>query len=128
MTNREFIPVSRPDISNAEIRGVAEVLRSGWWTTGPKVTEFEHKVAEYIKDKEKLFAVALNSCTAGLHLSLLALDIKPKDEVIVPTWTFAATAEVVEWLGAKLILCDVDRQTLNIDIEKAERLITPRTR
>lgn len=128
MIRKEFLPLARPDVSEDEIKAVSEVLRSGWWTTGPKVTEFENGVVNYIKSDEELYAVGLNSCTAGLHLSLLALGIGPGDEVIVPTWTFAATAQVVEWTGAKIVLCDVEEGSLNIDVKKAEGMITPKTK
>lgn len=128
MIRKEFLPISRPDVSGEEIKEAAAVLRSGWWTTGPKVTEFEDKIVDYLKDSDQLYAVGLNSCTAGLHLSLAALGIGPGDEVIVPTWTFAATAQVVDWVGAKLVLCDVEEDSLNIDIKKASRLVTSRTK
>ncbi|MFH1985871.1 MAG: DegT/DnrJ/EryC1/StrS family aminotransferase [Pseudomonadota bacterium] len=122
----ERIPFAKPSVSDDEIAAVAEVLRSGWWTTGPKVTEFEEAVCRYLG--AGMSAVAVNSCTAGLFLALKALGIGPGDQVIVPTWTFAATAQVVEWAGAEVVLCDIDAGTLNIDIEKAARLVTPATR
>lgn len=128
MIRNDFLPLSRPHVTADEIEAAVEVLQSGWWTTGPKVTEFEHKVAVYLKHDEPLFSVALNSCTAGLHLSLLALGIGEGDEVIVPTWTFAATSQVVEWVGARLVLCDIEEDNLNIDLKKAEKLITSRTK
>jgi len=124
------IPFATPHVTDDEINSVVEVVKSGWWTTGPKVTEFEQAVCSYLtqdSDKE-LYAVALNSCTAGLFLALKVIGIKPGDEVIVPTWTFAATAQVVEWLGADPVICDVSKETLNIDIPKLEKLITSRTK
>lgn len=122
----DFIPLSKPHITEDEVNAVSDVIRSGWWTTGPKVTEFEESVCGYLgKD---LSAVALNSCTAGLFLTLKALGIGPGDEVIVPTWTFAATAQVVEWLEAKPVICDVRPDDLNIDPEKVEALCTAKTR
>lgn len=124
----DFLPLSRPDVTVDEIAAAVDVLRSGWWTTGPKVNEFEGKIADYLRYDEPLFAVGLNSCTAGLHLSLLAMGIGEGDEVIVPTWTFAATSQVVEWVGARLVLCDVEEDNLNIDLKKAEKLITHRTK
>ena len=123
-----FIPLAKPDISNAEIEAVSEVIKSGWLTTGPKVYEFEKELAKYLKEDKELFAIGLNSCTSCLFLALKALGIKEGDEVIVPTWTFAATAEVVEWIGAKLILCDVEKETLNISIPHLKKLITPKTK
>ncbi|MBN1353827.1 MAG: DegT/DnrJ/EryC1/StrS aminotransferase family protein [Candidatus Omnitrophica bacterium] len=123
---REFLPLSKPDIGYGEIKAVTKVLKSGYLTTGSKVTEFERAVCNYLgKD---LFAVGLNSCTAGLYLSLVASGIGSGDEVIVPTWTFAATAHVVLWTGAKPILCDVEESSLNIDIQKMKDLITRRTK
>ena len=124
----EFLPLAKPYITEDDINAASEVIRSGYWTTGPIVTEFENEFTNYLSEDADLHAVALNSCTAGLHLSLLALGIEKVDEVIVPTWTFAATAQVVEWIGAKLILCDIDEDSLNIDIRSAERLITHKTK
>ena len=128
MSRKDFLPLARPNVTSEEILAVTETLQSGWWTTGPKVTEFENAIANYLKEDDELYAVALNSCTSGLHLSLLALGIGKEDEVIVPTWTFAATAQVVEWVGAKLVLCDIEEDSLNIDVEKAEKLITHKTK
>lgn len=128
MIRKDFIPVSKPCVSDEEINAVSAVLRSGWWTTGPKVAEFESEMAEYLREDSEIFTAALSSCTAGLHLSLLALGIGPGDEVIVPAMTFAATAQVVDWVGAKVVLCDIEEDTLNIDAAKAELLITKRTK
>jgi len=124
---KDFLPLGKPDVSAQELAAAGEVLSSGWWTTGPKVTEFEQAIAAYLGDPD-LACVGLNSATAGLHLGLLALGIGPGDEVIVPTWTFVATAHVVEWVGAKLVLCDSEADSLNIDLEKAEKLVTRRTK
>ena len=123
-----FLPLAKPDISELEISRAVEVIKSGWWTTGPVVTEFEEKFSKYLQNKEPLFAVGLNSCTSAMHLALLALGIGPGDEVILPTWTFVSTAHVVEWIGAKPVLCDIDERTLNIDIQKASELVTPQTK
>lgn len=122
----DVIPFARPAVSDDEIAAVSEVLRSGWWTTGPKVAEFEAAVSRYLGGS--VSAVAVNSCTAGLFLALKALGIGPGDQVIVPTWTFAATAQVVEWVGAEVVLCDIDPDTLNLDPERAARLLSPATR
>jgi len=108
----DFLPLSRPHITNAEINEISEVLESGHLTTGPKVTEFEDSVKEYIG--KGIYAVALNSCTAGLYLSLLANGIGEGDEVILPTWTFVATGHVVVWTGAKPILCDINESSLTL--------------
>ena len=124
----DFIPLAQPDISQEEIDLVIETIKSGWLTTGPKVMEFEERLCNYLCHGDSLYGVGLNSCTSALFLALLALDVKAGDEVIVPTWTFAATAQVVEWTGAKLILCDVENESLNIDLGHAERLISDRTK
>lgn len=121
-----FLPLSRPCISSEEILAVTEILRSGHLTTGPEVTEFEDRLARYIG--MHIDAAALTSCTAGLYLSLLAHGIGRGDEVILPTWTFAATGHAVIWTGAKPVLCDIDEQSLNIDVGNLERLITPRAK
>lgn len=128
MTELPFLPLARPSTTQAELDAAAEVLRSGWWTTGPKVAEFERKFAQYLGQGRQLHAVGLSSCTAAMHLALRALGVGPGDEVIVPTWTFAATALVVEWVGARPVLCDVEEATLNINVRKAADLVTPRTK
>jgi dTDP-4-amino-4,6-dideoxygalactose transaminase len=120
-----FLPFARPSITERERAAVLEVLDSGWLTTGARTKEFERRFAERVGAKH---AVALNSATAGLHLALEALGIGPGDEVIVPTWTFTATAEVVTYLGARPVLVDVDRRTLNLTPELVLAAVTPRTR
>jgi dTDP-4-amino-4,6-dideoxygalactose transaminase len=124
--SEDFLPFALPDIGEAEIAAVVESLRSGWLTTGPRAAAFEREFAEFLGGG--LSTVALNSATAGLHLALEALGIGPGDEVIVPTWTFTATAEVVRYLGADPVIVDVDPYTLNIDLAAAEAAVTPRTR
>jgi dTDP-4-amino-4,6-dideoxygalactose transaminase len=123
-----FIPLAKPDIGDEELELVLETIKSGWLTTGPKVEEFELKLSSYLKYDDELYSVGLNSCTSALFLALIALEIKPDDEVIVPTWTFAATAQVVDWIGAKVVLCDIEEESLNIDVSKAEKLITSKTK
>lgn len=122
----ERIPFALPDLGEAEIDAVVEALRSGWVTTGPKVKAFEAAFEEYCGPG--VIAVSVNSATAGLHLALEAIGIGPGDEVLVPTWTFTATAEVVRYLGAEPILVDIDPATLNIDLDAAAAAITSRTR
>jgi dTDP-4-amino-4,6-dideoxygalactose transaminase len=124
----ESIPFALPDVGEAEIAAVAAAIRSGWVSSGPKVKEFESAFSRELSDEGELEAVAVNSATAGLHLALEAIGIGPGDEVLVPTWTFTATAEVVRYMGAEPILVDVEENTLNIDLEAAAALITGRTR
>ncbi|MEO0093833.1 MAG: DegT/DnrJ/EryC1/StrS aminotransferase family protein [candidate division WOR-3 bacterium] len=121
---QNFLPFALPSIGDEEINEVIATLKSGWLTTGPKTKLFEKEFASYIGVRN---ALAVNSCTAGLHLALLACGIKPGDEVILPTMTFAATANVVIHCGAKPVLADVG-DDLNIKISEIERLITPKTR
>src|SRR5438309_4672067 len=96
-----FLPFALPHITQAEIDEVVDTLKSGWLTTGPKTKRFETEFAEYLKQEH---AVAVNSCTAALHLALEAIGLKPGQGVVVPTMTFAATAEVVRYLGGRPIL------------------------
>ena len=124
-TDNPFLPFHVPEIGDEEIRSVVETLRSGWLTTGSKVKQFEENFALYTRATH---AVALNSGTAALHLALDAIGIKEGDEVIVPTMTFAATAEVVLYFKARPILVDCEADTLNIDPDQIERKITPKTR
>jgi perosamine synthetase len=119
-TPRLSIPFFRPSLTAAEIEEVADTLRSGWLTTGPKTKQFEERFAEFVGSKH---AIALNSCTAALHLAVEALDLKPGQGVLVPTMTFAATAEVVRYLGAVPILVDCDPLTLNMSLEDAGQKI-----
>ena len=107
-----FLHFSRPVIGPEEINEVVETLKSGWITTGPRTEKFEKDFAAYVGAK---YAVALNSCTAGLHLSLVVLGIGPGDEVIVPSLTFGATANVVEHVGARPIFADIDPVTLCLE-------------
>ncbi len=120
-----LLPFAVPDISQLEIDAVLEVLRSGWLTTGPKAKEFERAFADYAGVRH---AVALNSGTAALHLALDAIGIGPHDEVIVPAYTFTATAEVIRYFGARPVLVDVEADTLNMDVGAVEQALSPRTR
>src|SRR5436309_2889307 len=122
---REFIPFHAPEIGDAEIESVVETLRSGWLTSGTKVKRFEDDFAEYLGSKH---AVAVNSGTAALHLALDAVGIRQGDEVIVPTMTFTATAEVVLYFKAKPVLVDCQRDTLNLDPNQIEAAITSKTK
>jgi len=120
-----FLPFSLPDITNKEILAVSKVLKSGWLTTGLVTQKFEKEFAKYIGTK---YAVALNSCTAALHLALDAIGLGSKDEVIVPTMTFTATAEVVTYFRAKPVFVDCREDTFNIDSSKIEEKITKKTK
>ena len=122
---KEFLPFHIPEIGEEEIESIVATLRSGWLTTGPKVKQFQEKFAERVGAQH---AIALNSCTAALHLALEAIGISEGDEVIVPTMTFAATAEVVTYFKAKPVFVDCCADTLNIDVAKIEQVITPRTK
>jgi perosamine synthetase len=114
------VPFYRPCIGAEEIDEVVATLKSGWLTTGPRTKQFEAEFAAYLGHKH---AVAVNSCTAALHLALEALGLKPGQAVIVPTMTFAATAEVVRHLGARPLLADCRPQDFNLDLADAERRI-----
>ncbi|MBN1173796.1 MAG: DegT/DnrJ/EryC1/StrS family aminotransferase, partial [Micromonosporaceae bacterium] len=124
--SEEFLPFALPDVGEEEIEAVAEAMRSGWLTTGPRAAALERDFVDFLGGG--VHAVALNSATAGLHLALEAAGIGPGDEVIVPTWTFTATAEVIRYLGAEPVIVDVDAATLNLDLDLAEAAITPRTK
>ena len=119
-----FLPYCLPEIGPEEIEEVVDSLRSGWVTTGPKVKKFEERFAEYCGVEH---AIAVNSCTAALHIALTALGIGPGDEVIVPTLTFCSTANVVAHLGARPVIVDIDEH-YQISVDAIERAITPRTR
>jgi dTDP-4-amino-4,6-dideoxygalactose transaminase len=114
------VPFFRPELSEAEIAEVVDTLRSGWLTTGPRVKRFEQDLAAAVGAPH---AIALNSCTAALHLAVEALGLQQGQSVLVPTMTFAATAEVVRYAGAVPVLVDCDPVTLNMDLEDAERRI-----
>jgi dTDP-4-amino-4,6-dideoxygalactose transaminase len=120
-----FLTFSPPDITEEEINAVVEAMRSGWITTGPRVKQFENEFGAYIGSDYNL---ALNSCTGALHIALAALDIGPGDEVITTPTTFCATANVIEHVGATLVLADVEADTLCLDPARVEAAITPRTR
>jgi len=122
----KFLPFALPDIGEEEIAEVVDSLRSGWLTTGPKTQRFEREFATFIGSGVQ--ALAVNSATAGLHLALEAFGIGPGDEVITTPYTFTATAGVVRHLGADPVFVDIDPHTFNLDPEKIERAITPRTK
>ncbi len=121
----EFLAFAPPCIGEEEIGEVVETLRSGWITTGPKTAQFEQAFAEYLGAPG---ALALNSCTAGLHTALLTAGIGQGDEVITSPLTFAATANVIEHVRARPVFADVDPETLQIDPALLAEAVTPRTR
>lgn len=119
------IPIARTSLTESEISSVLEPLRSGWLVQGPKVEQFEKKWSDFTGAK---YSIAVTSCTSALHLSLVALGIKAGDEVIVPAFTWISTANVVEHVGAKLVFCDIDINTFNIDVAQIESKITKYTK
>ena len=121
----DFLPFSRPSISREAIDEVVACLESGWITTGPRVKKFEDDLKAYVSAPH---ALTLSSATAGLHLVLTALELKPGDEVITTPMTFAATLNTIVLAGGKPVLVDVDPGTYNIDINRIEQVITSRTR
>ena len=135
-----FLPFALPEIGEEEIAEVVDTLRSGWVTTGPKAKRFEDDFTAFMNSRPvplgegwgegegALHSMAVNSATAGLHLALEALGVGPGDEVITTTHTFTATAEVVRYLGADVVLVDIDPATLCIDVAAVARAITPRTK
>jgi dTDP-4-amino-4,6-dideoxygalactose transaminase len=119
------IPFHQASLGEEEIQALADVIRSGWITMGARTIEFERQFAAYVGARH---AVDVCSGTAALHLALEAVRLQPGDEVLLPTTTFTATGEVVNYLGARPVLVDIDPVTLNIDVLDAERKLTPRTR
>lgn len=122
---KEFLPFHRASIGKEEIAEVVDTLKNGWLTTGPKTKKLEEDFKKFVGAKH---AVAVNSCTAALHLALAAIGIKEGDEVIVPTMTFTATAEVVTYFKAKPVFVDCEPDTLLIDAAKIEEKINNRTK
>ncbi len=121
----EFLPFSRPSITEEDIAAVGEVLRSGWITTGPKATEFERRFCDYVGCPG---GVALSSATAGMHLALTALGIGPGDEVITPSMTWISIVNLTVLAGATPVFVDVDRDTLMVSPNAIEACLTVRTR
>src|SRR5436305_1517464 len=119
-----FLPFSRPTIRQVEIDEVVDTLRSGWITTGPKAERFEKDFAAYVGAPE---ALALSSATGGLHIGLIALGVKPGDEVIITPMTWAATSNMVEALGGTSVFVEIDPDTLQIDPAAVEAAVTDRT-
>ena len=119
------IPIAKVDLNKNEINSVLGPLKNGWLVQGPMVKEFEKKWSDFTKSK---FSIAVTSCTSALQLSLLALGFKPGDEAIVPAFTWISTANVVEQLGGKVIFCDINLESFNIDYQQIEEKITSKTK
>jgi dTDP-4-amino-4,6-dideoxygalactose transaminase len=115
-----FLPFALPDTNEDEVTAVAEVIRSGWLTTGARVREFEAAFARTVGSKH---AIAVNSCTAAMHLALEAVGVKANDRVVTTPYTFAATAEVIRYFGAHPVFVDVRPDDLNLDVEKVAEAI-----
>ncbi|MBF9038821.1 aminotransferase class I/II-fold pyridoxal phosphate-dependent enzyme [Rhodobacterales bacterium LSUCC0246] len=121
----QYIPIAKTNLTEAEINSVLAPLQSGWLVQGPKVKDFEAKWSAFTSIEH---SAAVTSCTTALHLSLAALGFKPGDEAIVPALTWVSTANVVEHLGGRVVFCDIDPITFNIDVKQLEDRITPRTK
>ena len=119
------VPIARTNLLDSEIQSVIAPLESGWLVQGPKVQEFESKWSSFTFSEN---SVAVTSCTTALHLSLAALGFGPGDEAIVPAFTWISTANVIEHLGGKVIFCDIDPLTFNIDVGQIESKISPKTK
>ncbi len=119
------IPITKPFFGPEEFQAVQEPLKSGWVVQGPKVAEFERLFAEYAKVS---YTLGTTSCSTALHLALVALGVEPGDEVILPAFTFVATANVIEYQRAKPVFVDIDLRTFNIDVSQIESRITERTK
>ena len=120
-----IIPFSPPDMSEAEIAEVAEALRSGWITTGPKTKEFERRLAAYVGTDK---VVCLNSATAALEMALRLIGVCPDDEVIVPAYTYTASASVTQHVGCKVVMVDSQEDSVEMDYDKLADAITERTK
>src|SRR5574342_240880 len=122
---KNFLIFGSPRIEEAEIHEVVDTLRSGWLSTRPKVARFEEMFTKYMGTR---YAMALHSCTAGLHLAMVVSGLGHGDEIITTPMTFAATGNVITHIRAKPVFGDIDRYTMNIDPDLSEKNITKRTR
>ncbi len=118
------IPITKPLFGEEELRAVQEPLLTGWVVQGPFVQQFEEGFSSFTGNRH---SIATSSCTTALHVAVAALGLKPGDEVIIPAFTWVSTANVVEYMGAQPVFCDIDLETFNIDVRHLETLITPRT-
>src|SRR5437868_8707120 len=119
------VPITKPSLGEEEARAPYESIKSGWVTQGPKVAEFEKAVAAYVGAKH---GIATTSCTTGLHLALATAGIGPGDEVIVPSFTFIASANAILYTGATVVFCEIDPRTFNADPADIAHRITKRTK
>ncbi len=118
------IPITRPCFGAEEREALVRPLDSGWVVQGPEVARFERKFGAFVGARH---AIATSSCTTALHVAVAALGLAPGDEVIVPAFTWVSTANVVEYMGATPVFCDIDLATFNLDVRRLEALVTPRT-
>ncbi|MCH4998111.1 UDP-4-amino-4-deoxy-L-arabinose aminotransferase [Pectobacterium carotovorum] len=121
----DFLPFSRPSMGEEEIAAVAEVLRSGWITTGPKCQQLEQAFCQQVGCRQ---AIAVSSATGGMHVTLMAIGVGPGDEVITPSQTWVSTVNIITLLGAEPVMVDVDRHTLMVRPQDIEAAITPKTK
>ena len=119
-----MIPIARPYLGEAELAAIQAPLRDGWLVQGPRVAEFERRFARFAGAEH---AVATTSCTTALHVAIAALDAGPGDEVVVPAFTWIATANAVAYTGATPVLCDIELESFNLDPEALDAATTPRT-
>lgn len=124
-TKLRNVPFSPPDMSEAEIAEVTDALRSGWITTGPKTKEFERVISEYCHTKK---TVCLNSATAAMEIALRLIGVGPDDEVIVPAYTYTASASVTQHVGCRLVLVDSQKNNVEMDYDKLADAITEKQR
>jgi dTDP-4-amino-4,6-dideoxygalactose transaminase len=124
-TRKLNVPITKPALTEEEARAPFESIKSGWVTQGPKVAEFENAVAAYVGAKH---GIATTSCTTGLHLALATIGVKPGDEVIVPSFTFIASANAILYTGATVVFCEIDPRTFNADPADIEKRITKKTK
>lgn len=120
-----MIPITKPLTGDEEVQQAAEVIRSGWLTQGPKTAAFEKAVADYLGAKH---VIAVSSCTTALHMAVILAGLKPGDEVIVPSYTFVATANALLYAGVTPVFAEIDARTYNLDVTKLAALVTPRTK
>lgn len=125
LTRAMYLPFALPDLDDSEFELVRDSLRSGWITTGPQTRQFEAEFAAAVGGSH---AIAVNSCTAAMHLALEAIGLQSEDEVITTPYTFAATAEVIRYFGARPVFVDINADDFNINVSQIEAAVTPRTK